>query len=370
MRIGFDAKRAYHNTSGLGNYSRDLLRILSQNWENDSFFLFNPKPSLKKFGVNSNNVTQITPERRWKKWSSLWRIHGIAKVAKELQLDVYHGLSNELPANISKKIKTIVTIHDLIFERFPEWYSTVDRKIYRKKFKSAAQVANVVVTISEQSKTDLISFYNIEEEKIKVVYQSCHKAFQNSISKNTLDAVAEKYNLPKKYLLYVGTIEKRKNLLTVFEAIENEPEIEIVVVGKKTKYAKTVFDFVENSNLKNRVHYLSGINMDELAAVYRAAHTFVYPSQFEGFGIPIIEALFSRVPVITSTGSCFSEAGGPHSIYLPYNGVDQWNKNIIELWNDDAKCHEIAEKGWEYAQQFTDENILSKWEEIYAQFRN
>jgi len=369
MRIGFDAKRAFHNTSGLGNYSRDLLRILSNAWQNDEFLLFNPKPSLKKFGQNFNNTTQINPEGRWKKWRSLWRLHAIAKVAKELKLDIYHGLSNELPMNISKNTKTIVTIHDVIFERFPEWYATVDRKIYRKKFKSAAQIANLVVTISEQSKADLIHFYNIDPDKIKVVYQSCHEAFQKEISKTSFTAVADKFNLPKKYLLYVGTIEKRKNLLTVLQAIENQPQIELVVVGKKTKYAKEVFDFIENSNLKNRVHHLAKINMQELAAVYKGAHTFVYPSQFEGFGIPIIEALFSKVPVITSTGSCFSEAGGPHSIYLPFNGVEEWQKNIVELWNDKVKCTNIAENGWEYAQQFTDENILKKWEEIYAQFR-
>jgi glycosyltransferase involved in cell wall biosynthesis len=366
MRIGFDAKRAFHNSSGLGNYSRDLIRILSNKWVDDEFVLFNPKEKNKDFGQNSVNSIQVTPSAAWTKLHAAWRTFRLSEIISRQNIDVYHGLSNELPVRL--KTPSIVTIHDLIFERFPEWYKPIDRRIYRSKFKRAAEQADTVVAISEQTKQDLIDIYGIAQSKIKVVYQGCHNAFKEKGGLND-DLIVSKYKLPEKYILSVGTIEPRKNLMTVVKAIADLPEVHIAIVGRETSYANQIRSFITQNNLSNRVHFIKGVNMPELASLYRKARAFVYASQFEGFGIPIIEALFSYTPVITSTGSCFSEAGGPHSIYLPFDDVSAWRKQIKELWGNDELLESMAFKGHEYAQKFTDEQLILKWENIYAPFR-
>jgi glycosyltransferase involved in cell wall biosynthesis len=368
MKVGFDAKRAFHNNSGLGNYSRDLIRILSHGMKDDSFVLYNPKSGKRKFNFNASNTEEVTPKGLWNNFRSAWRSLEIGKLAQKTGLSVYHGLSNELPSGLGN-VKSIVTIHDLIFERFPEWYKPIDRKIYRQKFKSAALNADSIVAISEQTKNDLVDFYQIPKEKIKVIYQGCHKAFKEDTSAEDQKQLRLKFQLPEKYILSVGTIEPRKNLLTIVKAIKAQPEVNLVIVGKETKYAKEIKTFIAEHLMEHRVFFLKNVTMPELAGIYQMASVFVYASQFEGFGIPIIEALFSKTPVITSTGSCFSEAGGPDSIYLPFNDVQAWSSEISQLYNNQNTQNEMAEIGHVYAQKFQDEVILELWKKTYDSFR-
>ena len=368
MKIGFDAKRAFHNNSGLGNYSRDLIRILSHGMNDDSFILFNPKSGKHSFNYNTLNSVEVVPKGLWNNFRSAWRSLETGKLAQKEKLSVYHGLSNELPNRLGC-VKSIVTIHDLIFERFPEWYKPIDRKIYRQKFKAAAQNADVVVAISEQTKNDLIDFYQTPEDKIKVIYQGCHAAFKDKSSSESKEQLRQKFQLPEKYILSVGTIEPRKNLLTIVKAIKDKADINLVIVGRETKYAKEIRALVSKNQMENRVFFLKDVTMAELAGIYQLASIFAYASQFEGFGIPIIEALFSKTPVVTSTGSCFSEAGGPDSIYLPFYDVQAWSDEIAELYTNTIKQNEMAEKGHVFAQKFQDTEILKNWKNIYNTFR-
>ena len=368
MKIGFDAKRAFHNDSGLGNYSRDLIRILSYGMSKDAFVFFNPKKGKRSFDFNSANSEEITPSGLWNNFRSAWRSIEIGKLSQKCGLTVYHGLSNELPSGLGN-VKSIVTMHDLIFERFPEWYKPIDRKIYRQKFKTAAIKADTVVAISEQTKNDLVDFYNIPSDKIKVIYQGCHNAFKEEKASEDLKRLKQKFSLPEKYILSVGTIEPRKNLLTVEKAIKEQPDVNLVVVGKETKYIKEIKVFIAENQMEQRVHFLKNVSMLELSGIYQLATIFVYASQFEGFGIPIIEALFSKTPVITSTGSCFSEAGGPDSIYLDYNNAQSWSSAIERLYNNQAQHDEMAQKGHAFVQKFQDESILENWKNIYNTFR-
>ena len=130
------------------------------------------------------------------------------------RIELFHGLSNEIPIGLNKvNIPSVVTIHDLIFRHYPNQYSWVDRQIYDYKFRYACENAQRIVAISESTKKDIVHFYNINPDKIKVIYQSCHERFVQERSQKTIDAVLKKYNLPENYLLYVGSIIERKNLL-------------------------------------------------------------------------------------------------------------------------------------------------------------
>jgi len=367
MNIGFDAKRFFHNKTGLGNYSRDLVRILAHYFPQNKYVLYNPKPKkIDRIALDGKTIVEKLPNKGiYTLFPFLWRGWNVTDDFKEDKIAIFHGLSGELPYGISGTgVKTVVTIHDLIFIRFPELYTYFDRKVHFQKMKYAATHADVVIAISEQTKRDIIDFLGISGDKIKVIYQGCASVFKETIEKEVLKKVAIKYHLPSRFLLNVGTIESRKNILSVIKVMKDVP-VPLVIIGKKTSYYKALTNYIAQHNLTDKVIFLENVSLTDLAAIYRLATVFVYPSVFEGFGIPIIEALYSKVPVITSTGSCFSEAGGEDSIYVTPNDGQQMKDAILSVLNDEVKRERMITKGLEYAQRFNDERIAEDYMGVY-----
>ena len=366
MRIGFDAKRFFHNKTGLGNYSRSLLKLLSDSYPENDYFLFNPKQS-NKFSLQnySSKVIEVLPSNfSFKKFNSLWRLFFISSDIKNNKIELYHGLSGELPIGIHDNTKKIVTIHDLIFIRYPKLYNFFDRKIYFWKFKYAAKKADLVIAISEQTKNDIVAFLKINPKKIKVIYQGCQDVFKKEYTLKEKSVVAKKYNLPEKFVLNVGTIEERKNLFTLVKAIK-DLDIPLVIIGKKTDYYHQIYHYIVDNKMENRIFHLSKLENTELAIIYQLATIFVYPSIFEGFGIPIIEALYSKTPVITTYFGVFPEAGGPNSIYIDPHSATKLREKIIFLLRSETVRNEIAEKGFQYVQKFNDQAIAEQLMNCY-----
>ncbi len=370
MNVAFDAKRAFLNHSGLGNYARTLIKSMYQLHPENHYTLFTPRTIENEFYKNISALKDlkiIQPESFIdKKLRSRWRSYGITQLLNENAIDVYHGLSNELPFNISTfKGKKIVTVHDLIFLRYPKLYPFIDRKIYNKKFRHACDIADVIVAISNETKRDLEHFYFIPESKIKVVYQSCNEIYFKDPGELVADSVLKKYNLPAEYLLFVGTIEERKNVLLIVKALQSVKDIPLVVIGNKKHYFNKVMAYITAHQLQKRVIFLDAVSTDELRAVYKHARIFIFPSFFEGFGIPILEALMSKVPVITTAGGCFPEAGGPDSIYIDPHNEKALAEQINFLLNSESTCKQIAEKGFEYAKKFQPQNGVEQLIKIY-----
>ncbi|KFF25707.1 glycosyltransferase family 4 protein [Chryseobacterium vrystaatense] len=361
MKIAFDAKRFFHNTSGLGNYSRDLVRILSQYYPENEYILLNKNRSERGKEILERQDVRFVETSKGKFSRQL----KMGKDAQREGADIFHGLSGELPLKWSKEpIRKIVTIHDLIFMRCPNYYSFFDRKIHLWKFKKAASSADKIIAISEQTKRDIITYLKVPESKIEVIYQGCHKAFKEHQSNELINTVKEKFNLPERYILNVGTIEERKNLLSIVKGIK-DTEIPLVVVGRKTDYYKKVLAFIRKNKIDKQVLFLEGVSMDELAVLYKSADIFVYPSFFEGFGIPVIEALFSKTVVITSNTSCLPEAGGKDSVYIdPRNDLDLGAK-IRFLWENESERKRRAEKSFTFVQKFNDEPIAAQLMNLY-----
>lgn len=370
MKIGFDAKRAVSNFTGLGNYSRFVISNLMKYYPDNIYRLFIPK--LPKEGKDNDirkdeRIYSIKKTRK-----PFWRTIGIINDIKNEDIDIYHGLSNELPFGIKRtNTKAVVTIHDLIFLRYPRFYPFIDRFIYNIKAKYACNAADKVIAVSECTKKDIIEYYRTDPAKIEVVYQGCFPIYKEKADEIKKKEVRLKYNLPEQYLLSVGSIEERKNILLIVKALKQIPDIHFIAIGKKKKYAENVLHYAAENGLSDRVHLLSNVPLADLPAIFQLCSIFVYPSLYEGFGIPIIEALNSGVPVIGAKDSCLEEAGGPNSIYI--NPIDE-NELVFEInriQKDESLRKSMIEKGYEYVQRFSDKNcteaIMAVYEKLYHQ---
>ncbi len=367
MRIGFDAKRAYFNYSGLGNYSRNTIRYLSHKFPDNEFYLYIPRIKNQIPNGHFQNHTLVYPQT-WKErnFSSFWRSYWLGKQLVRDGIELYHGLSNEIPFDINRNhVPSVVTIHDLIFLRYPDWYKPIDRKIYFKKAKFSCSHADRVIAISRQTRLDIIEYLNIPEEKIDVVYQGCDPDFYEPRNKEEKQKLSQRYKLPASYLLYVGTIEPRKNLLQVIRARhQGKLDIPLVVVGRPTPYIRQIREYITDHSLKN-ITFLQDVPNRDLPGIYQMAEVFIYPSRFEGFGIPILEALCSRTPVITSLGSCFEEAGGKSSMYInPDHTEELANAIRLVLENNELRA-EMQEKGYEHSLNFREDIIADNLMKVY-----
>jgi glycosyltransferase involved in cell wall biosynthesis len=383
MRIGFDAKRATHNWRGLGNYSRSLIGGIHEYYPQEELFIYSPSFKSTRARDWAQSLKESHPETLHfrepkgvisKKLSSVWRGYGIQKDIEKDEIDIFHGLSHELPSFLSKK-KTfwVVTIHDLIFLKFPEFYPAMDRFVYKQKVISACKKADIVIAICEQTKNDLIELLNVDPRKIVIHYQSCSPQFYTQKTEAEINKVViDKYKISQKFILNVGAFEERKNQLNLVEAFalnaEHLPH-DLVLIGQGKAYLEQVKQTIEKYKLQKRVHILNRVDYEELPAFYQKASVFCFPSFYEGFGIPIIEALFSKTPVITSLGSCFPESAGPHSLYIdPYDkkSIAQALENVLDA---PIIAQQMREKGLQYAQRFLLKNSIDHLMQIYKAFQ-
>ncbi len=367
-RIGFDAKRLFNNFTGLGNYSRTLVHNLANYFPDNDYYLFTPKVTRNtetQYFLNSPLFTVRQPLGGWRVW---WRTSGIKKDLKRQHIQLYHGLSHEIPLGLQKTgIPSVVTIHDLLFKRFEKQYSAVDRIIYDLKFGYACRHADQVIAISEATKADIIRFYGIQPEKIEVIYQSCNERFIQEKSNRTIENMLVRYQLPRDYLLYVGAIVERKNLLGLIKAVEMLPaaiDLPLVVVGRGGQYEKMVRNYVDSRKLSRRVLFIQP-DFADLPPLYQQADVFIYPSFGEGFGIPILEALFSETPVITSNLSSLPEAAGPHSCLVDPARPDAIAAGIEKILNDSEYRTTMIREGFQYAQRFKGEPLTRQLINLY-----
>lgn len=371
MKIAFDAKRALYNRTGLGNYSRFVINGLAGIPPQDAYYLYAPgkgQKALRNQIAPSPAIRYAYPEG-WMNslFPSLWRSKRIVKDLQREKIELYHGLSNELPANMMQSgIPSVVTIHDLIFLRYPQLYKPIDRKIYTYKFRQACLQADKIIAISRQTRQDILSFFGIPEKKIEILYQGCDPVFGQPVEDPRKQAVRNKYNLPSSYILYVGSIEERKNLLLLVQALKDlKEDLPVIAVGRWTPYVKTIEAYIEENRLNGRVRLLHTVSYPELPALYQMATLFVYPSFFEGFGIPILEAQKAGVPVIAAVGSCLEEAGGPGALYTDPANASELRGLIESVLNDPKLAAHMRRAGWEYGRRFEPQKLAEEMRDLY-----
>ena len=375
MIIGFDAKRIVRNGTGLGSYSRTLVNnLIVQCPEDTELRLYAPDKGIDALRNQIKpGVTWCYPKRNSSLFTlhsslykSYWRSHGIVNDLKRDGVEVFHGLSGELPIGLRKAgIKGVVTIHDLIFLRHPEWYNPVDVMFYKWKFHKTLKEATKIIAISECTKRDIIHYGDIDPERIEIIYQSFSPQFKQNSSPQNNTASEENSSLftlhssLKRYILSVGTVEERKNLGLAVKALDYLPDnVHLVAVGRQTDYAKSL-------PKHPRLHLMGQLPIEELTALYDGAEAFVYPSRYEGFGIPIIEAISRGLPVVACTGSCLEEAGGPDSIYVDPDDAQAMANAIKSVLKGAPDREQRIERSKEYIKRFEGNDVAAQVMQLY-----
>lgn len=364
LKIGFDAKRIVRNGTGLGSYGRTLVNDLAQYPLRLNLYAPDKgRDDLRTQIVERDNIAFVYPTSRH--FKSYWRSRGIVADLKRDGIQLFHGLSGELPFGIRKSgIKSVVTIHDLIFLRHPEFYNPIDVQIYKWKFRQTIKEADYIIAISECTKRDILEYGGnlVSEDKITLIYQSCSPRFNTSQNYKTS-------NLNSKlgrYVLSVGSIEPRKNTMLALKALHHLPDdISLVLVGRHTAYTDKLIQYARANGLGHRLHILHGVPDTDLPALYAGAECFVYPSVYEGFGIPIIEAISCGLPVVACTGSCLEEAGGPDSLYVaPNDAIGMANAIRRSLKGADDR-EERIQRSMDYIRRFSGTDVAGQVVDVY-----
>ena len=372
MRIGFDAKRLFNNFTGLGNHSRTTIDILTEFYPENEYLLYTPKirrNDVTRQYIDKDNCRTIQPHGILR--GSAWRTLGLASAARKDSVDIFHGLSNELPAGLD--IPSVVTVHDVAFRTFPDMYHAIDRFTYNLKWRHACRKADRIIAISESTKKDIIRFYNVDPDRIDVVYQPVNRIYYTD-NKGICPTSLAPYINGRPYMLYVGSINSRKNLLGIIKAMELLPadlRIPLVVVGDGREYKQKVLEYIAGHGLQNQVIFTpEKVFTDGLRYLYLNARLFVYPSFYEGFGLPVTEALLSGCPVITSNVSSLPEAAGPDSLLVNPADTEDLAVKMTAALTDDTLRVAMVQKGYRYAaERFSPKVLARQLTDVYRKLK-
>jgi glycosyltransferase involved in cell wall biosynthesis len=371
MQIGIDAKRAAFNKVGLGSYSRNLIQNLARFYPIHQYYLYTPRPFMEAYRkiLGSKNVHARHPAKELNRLGQWWWLaQHLPRLVADDKVQLFHGLSHTLPSGL--KCPTVVTMHDLIFLRHPEWFRWHDRLSYASRFKSAALRSDKIIAISETTKKDLIDFYGVPESKIHVTYQPCNENFRPlDLSDDEILAVQKKYNLPSRFIVCVGTVEPRKNALSVAKAFHNlgaaNRDWALVIVGKQTSYAKEIQGFISEKGISN-IKLVPFVEFDDLVKILNMAKLSVYLPFFEGFGLPVLESMQCGTPVLTSNVSSLPEVGGKDSaFYADPSNMESIVESLRAALTDTARYNMVKSNIGRQVELFTPQKTTQAVVDVY-----
>lgn len=349
MKIAVNTRLLLPNKlDGIGWFTFETLKRITTNYpEHQFFFIFDRKPS-QEFIFNSNVTPIIThPQSRHPVLWYLFFEWGVPMVLNKIKPDIFLSPDGWLSLNTS--VASLPVIHDLSFVHFPKFVPWSIGKYYNYYFPKFAEKASRIATVSEHSKQDIINQYNINSDKVDVVYNGANESY---LPLNTSDQniIRNKYTNGNKFFLFIGTIHPRKNLVNLMLAFDkfknsDNQNIKLLIIGAKKWVSKKDEQLLHNLKYKNDIIFFGRASESELKEIIPSALALTYPSIFEGFGIPIIEAFYSGVPVITADNSSMPEVGGNAAIYVNAESIDSITNALLKISKDADFAKSLIEKG-------------------------
>ncbi len=362
MNIGIDAYEA-NNPSivGIGNFAAEIIKYLSRIDRENKYTIFLPNAPY-------NNLPPTTHNWHYRQvpslglWTFIFLPLGI--LTNKEKIDVFFSPTHYIPRFV--RLPRVVSIMDLSYLHYPYMFRPKD--LFKLKNWTAYSIENAqkIITISEFSKSEIIKYYQIPEDKIVVAYPGLAKQYKNininptAGKKNNIENIKKKYNIINDYILFIGTLQPRKNIIRLLEAYklasqgEALQNFDLVIVGKKGWFYTEIFEKVRSLKLTNRVKFLDFVSSDDMPHIYSQARCFILPSLYEGFGIPVVEAMACGVPTIISNTSSLPEVGGDGSIYIEPENIDSIRNGILKALNLPASERKnIIDKGFAQIRKFS-----------------
>lgn len=372
MRITIDLSPAVHHHAGLGRYGQELTSALIALDEGDEYtaFYYAPKGTEKP-----DAPLDRLPARTLRLGAKPWRMSVLLAYMTNRSLDtwlppsdLFHATDHLLPP--LQHSRTVFTIHDLIFRFYPEYHLPLNRWYLTLMLPRFMQRADAIIAVSENTLRDASRLMGIPSEKMTVVYEGVNPAFRPNEDSTELARVRSHYDLPARFILLFGTIEPRKNVLTLLDAYaallnqcENAPSL--VLAGRKGWLYQPVFDRVRELGLESHVKFTDWIAEADLPALINLAELFVYPSLYEGFGLPPLEAMACGTPVLCSNASSLPEVVGDGGWLIDPHDPAAWTQALIRTLSDDALRDDLRARGLAQAQKFTWERAARETREVY-----
>lgn len=374
-KIYCDLQNMKAQKTGLGFYTENLFKGLLQNKKNYYkgilYGKYTKKINQLKQEFEGNIIYRMLPYYSNLKIKNkiFWKIFPFKiNIFFKDKIDIYHCFHIAIPLKSSSKI--IVTVHDIIPILYPELTSEkIESKKYLKILKESCNRADIIVTVSEYSKNDIIRYLGVDSKKIRIVSPGIELEEYEKVKEEEIKKIKEKYKLNERFILFLGTLEPKKNIINIIKGFEraNLKNIKLVIAGGKGwKYDK-IFETYENSLYKDKIQILDYINEEDKIALYKQAKLFIFPSLYEGFGMPVLEAMAAGTPVITSNISSLPEVTGNAALLVNPHDIDEIAKAIEEVMSNKKLEEEMIREGLEQAKKFTWKNSVKKLEKIYSE---
>jgi glycosyltransferase involved in cell wall biosynthesis len=366
MRVAIDARKLHD--FGIGTYIRNLLRHLARIDRDTEYVLLSRDADLEGLRQLGENFRPVRESSR--NYSFREQIHIPYLLARE-RPNVYHAPHYVLPPAVP--CRSVVTIHDTIHLMFPQYLPNRGAYVYAKSLMwAAARRSDRILTVSESSKRDIIHYFNIAPEKIVVVYNALDERFGLEPDPAEIARVRERFQLEHGFVLYVGNIKPHKNLVRLIEAFDGLrrdgfEDLKLLIIGDEISKWPALRRAVHRHKLHKHVRFLGFQSDDTLASLYRLAAVFVFPSLYEGFGLPPLEAMASGTPVVTSNVSSLPEVAGDAAVLVDPYDADAIRDGIKRVLTDPALREDLRRKGLQRAQEFSWERSVARTREIYLE---
>lgn len=377
IRIGINIRFIQTTISGIGKYVLELMKGLAQIDNENKYDLYEYSHTKVLHPIEKKNFSYVIPtfNTKIRSFRIFLEQFLFTMFIKKQKLDVFHGPSFMLPIFKPLKTKCVITVHDLTFLRYQESFTFETKLYYKIFFKRSINNADMIIADSQATKDDLMLYFHVPKNKIKVIYLGVDKAFTPVADKFHIAKVQKKYALPKKFFLFTGLLSPRKNIEGVLRAfnslnIDLYKEYHFVIVGGKGWLYDPIFKYVEKHNLKERVHFTGYIDAGDLPVFYTLAEALVFPSFYEGFGLPILEAMACGCPVITSNISSMPEVAGDAALLVDPKNSQNILAAMEKIVSDKELRKELVKKGYEQAKKFTWEKTAEETLALYKQVAN
>lgn len=367
MRIGLITNMMDSENAGIKRYTENLVKNLLLIDKENEYFLIHSNKTKYHFRGNYKEVRLPFFDSIPKKLITGTFV--FERICKGYNLDILHDLGQISPFFFKSKTKKILTIFDLSPIIQPQFFTALTTT-YTKLFPLVLRNTDHIVTISKNSKTDIKKIFNISEEKITVIYLGIEEKFRAITDKEKLHKIRKKYNLPSKFILFVGTIEPRKNLtclISAFSNIEKRLDLKLVIVGNKGWKYKEVFNSIKQLKVQEDVIFTGFVDDEDLPLIYNLAELFVYPSFYEGFGFPILEAMSCGCPVITSSISSLSEINGDAALLVNPSSEKDLAKTLKFIVLNSKVKIKMKKNGLKHAKKFSWEICARKTLKVYEE---